>query len=41
MMRRAVLSAALMPAPVACLMVLSTVPAAFAVMSMHANAMNA
>ena len=41
MMRRAVFSAALMPAPVACLLVFSTVPAAFAVMSMHANAMNA
>jgi hypothetical protein len=41
MMRRAVLSATLVPAPAACLMVLSIVPAAFAVMSMHANAMNA
>jgi hypothetical protein len=41
MMRRAVLSAALVPAPVACLMEFSTVLAAFAVMSMHANAMNA
>ena len=41
MMRRAVLSAAVVPAPVAYLLVFSTVLAAFAVMSMHANAMNA